>query len=61
VSRVAVGVSGVSAGAGRLAGPALLVRCLARSAPALTDALAALWAAARRAVLGAPPLALRKG
>ena len=37
-----------------------MVRCLAPSAPLLLDALDALWATARREVLGLPPLALRK-
>src|SRR5262249_5595095 len=49
---------------GRLGGDALprsgfLVRCLALDAPALTEAVEGIWAAARR-LLGAPPLALRK-
>lgn len=38
-----------------------LVRCLAPTAPALVDALAACWRLARRALLGLGPLALRKG
>ncbi|HEY7543106.1 MAG TPA: urease accessory protein UreD [Methylomirabilota bacterium] len=38
-----------------------LVRCLAPSAPALLDAIAGCWRLARRALLGLPPLALRKG
>ena len=38
-----------------------LVRCLAPSAPALLDAVAGSWRLARRALLGLPPLALRKG
>ena len=38
-----------------------LVRCLAPSAPALLDTIAACWQLARRALLGLPPLALRKG
>jgi urease accessory protein len=38
-----------------------LVRCLAPSAPALLDALEGCWRLARRALLGLPPLALRKG
>jgi urease accessory protein len=37
-----------------------LVRCLAADAPALGRALDAVWAAARRRVLGLHPLALRK-
>jgi urease accessory protein len=38
-----------------------LVRCLAPSAPALLDAIAACWRLARQALLGLPPLALRQG
>jgi urease accessory protein len=50
----------VAAAAGSLPRRGALVRCLAPSAPALLDALDALWAAARRHVLGLAPLALRK-
>jgi len=50
----------VLAAAGALPRRGALVRCLAPSAPALLDAIDALWAAARRDVLGLPPLALRK-
>jgi urease accessory protein len=50
----------VSVGAGALPRRGVLVRCLASSAPALLDALEALWTSARRDVLGRPPLALRK-
>jgi urease accessory protein len=38
-----------------------LVRSLAPSAPALLDAVEGCWRLARAAVLGLPPLALRKG
>jgi urease accessory protein len=38
-----------------------LVRCLAASAPALLDAVEGCWRLARAALLGLPPLALRKG
>jgi urease accessory protein len=38
-----------------------LVRCLAPSAPALLDAVEGCWRLARAAMLGLPPLALRKG
>jgi urease accessory protein len=38
-----------------------LVRCLAPSAPALLGVLEGCWRLARRALLGLPPLALRKG
>lgn len=47
-------------GAARLPRRGAVARCLAASAPALGDALAELWTAARAEVLGAPPLALRK-
>ena len=50
----------VSAAAGALPRRGALVRCLAPSAPALLDAIDALWTVARREVLGLPPLALRK-
>ena len=52
---------GVVVAAARLARRGTLVRCLAASAPALTGAVSALWARARRTVLGLPPLDLRKG
>ena len=38
-----------------------LVRCLAPNAPALLDAVEGCWRLARGALLGLPPLALRKG
>jgi hypothetical protein len=38
-----------------------LVRCLAPTAPALVDAIEGCWRLARRALLGLPALALRKG
>ncbi len=50
----------VSAAAAVLPRRGALVRCLASSAPALLGALDALWATARRDVLGLPALALRK-
>lgn len=53
-------ITGAVAGAARLARRGLLVRCLAADAPALTAALASIWALARRRLLGLPPLALRK-
>jgi urease accessory protein len=46
--------------AGVLARRGALVRCLATTAPALADTLAACWSLARRALLDLPPLALRK-
>jgi len=39
----------------------VLVRCLAPTAPALVDAIDGCWRLARRALLGLPPPALRKG
>jgi urease accessory protein len=50
----------VAVAAGSLPRRGALVRCLAPSAPALLDAIDALWAVARREVLGLPPLGLRK-
>lgn len=47
-------------GVGALPRRGVVVRCLAPSAPALTEALDAVWSASRRAALGAPALALRK-
>ena len=47
-------------GAALLARRGALVRCLAADAPALARAVDGIWAAARRRVLGLPPLALRK-
>ena len=38
-----------------------LVRCLAATAPALAGTIEGCWTLARRALLGLPPLALRKG
>ena len=52
--------TGAVGGVARLPRRGALVRCLAASAPALTALLDALWAAARRDLLGLPPLALRK-
>jgi urease accessory protein len=39
----------------------LLIRCLAPSAPELIETIETCWGLARRALLGLPPLALRKG
>jgi urease accessory protein len=50
----------VGLGAARLPRRGALVRCVAPSAPALTTALEAVWILARRSLLGASPLALRK-
>jgi len=56
----ALGGAGADLGAGLLPRRGALVRCLAGDAPALAHALDGVWAAARRRVLGLPPLALRK-
>jgi urease accessory protein len=52
---------GAVAGVARLSRRGALVRCLAPDAPALTATVEAVWRLARRALLGLPPLALRKG
>lgn len=54
------GIAGATAAPARLARRGALIRCLAADAPALSDALAAIWALARRTLWGLPPLALRK-
>jgi urease accessory protein len=54
-------IAGACLAAARLPRRAALVRCLAGSAPALTSALTAVWALARRRLLGLPPLDLRTG
>jgi urease accessory protein len=53
--------AGARVAAARLARRGALVRCLAADAPALTAALDGVWALARRRLLSAAPLALRKG
>lgn len=55
------GREGVTAGAGALRRGGVVARVLARTAPALLGALDAAWAHARRALLGLPPLPLRRG
>jgi urease accessory protein len=57
--RCAARLTRVVVGAARLPRRGVLVRCLAADAPALTDALDALWTEAR-AALGLAPLPLRK-
>lgn len=52
--------AGVAGGVGTLPRRGAVVRCLAASAPALTGLFEALWAVARRELLGLPALALRK-
>jgi hypothetical protein len=58
--RLAAATAGARAAGGRLDGGALVIRCLAPSAPGLLGMLVRLWDATRRLVLGIPPLALRK-
>ena len=53
-------VPGAAVGVAALARGGVLGRVLARSAPALRGALDALWSGARGALLGMPPLDLRK-
>ena len=59
LDRRAADVTGAMIATARLSRRGVVVRCLAADAPALTDALDALWAGAR-AALGLPPLPLRK-
>jgi urease accessory protein len=54
------GVPGVSGGVGRLPRRGILVRCLAESAPALGDAVRAVWDAVRGAAFGGAAVDLRK-
>jgi urease accessory protein len=53
-------IEGARAAAAALPRRGALVRCLAAGAPALGATLQAVWALARRRLLGLPPLALRK-
>jgi urease accessory protein len=50
----------VRGGVGRLRRRGILVRCLADTAPALGDAVRAVWEAVRAAGIGAAPVDLRK-
>jgi len=54
------GADDVDVGAAPLPRRGALVRCLAADAPALVRTVDAIWAAARRRVLGLPALVLRK-
>jgi urease accessory protein len=56
----ALAAAGITGGVAALPRRGVVVRCLARDAPALADGLDAVWAAVRQTVLGLPPLALRK-
>ena len=58
--RLGAGHAAARLGAGVLPRGGVLVRCLAPAAPALVDAVEGCWRLARRALLGLPPLALRK-
>src|SRR5207247_38951 len=58
--RVLEETPGAVGGVGALPRRGAVVRCLAASAPALTALFEALWAVARRELLGLPALALRK-
>jgi urease accessory protein len=55
------GVDAGRVGVAALARGGLLIRCLAPSAPELIDTLETCWGLGRWALLGLPPLALRKG
>ena len=50
----------VLGGVSQPAAPGLVVKMVARSAPALTDALNALWGSARQTLWKLPPVTLRK-
>jgi urease accessory protein len=52
---------GLCLGAAVLSRRGALVRCLARNAPALVEAVERCWNFARAALIARPPLALRKG
>jgi urease accessory protein len=57
---LAIDLRDAEVGVGLLTRRGALVRCLAAHAPALVQALEAVWVSARREVLGVPPLSLRK-
>jgi urease accessory protein len=60
VAALTAGTTGVSAAGGVLPRRGWLVRCLAVTAPLLTETVEGLWSAARRRMLGLGPLPLRK-
>jgi urease accessory protein len=60
IQRRCAGDGTVRVGVAALARRGALIRCLAPSAPGLADAIESCWGLARRALLGLPPLALRK-
>ena len=55
------GVDAGRVGVAALARGGVLIRCLAPRAPELIDTIETCWGLGRRALLGLPPLALRKG
>ena len=59
-AQIARGAAGAPVAVARLPRGGALVRCLAADAPALAQTIEVVWAAARAALLGLPPLALRK-
>lgn len=61
VQRQCAGAEAGLVGVATLARGGLLMRCLAPSAPELIAAIETCWGLGRRALLGLPPLALRKG
>jgi urease accessory protein len=61
LGRQCLGVDAGRVGVAALARGGLLIRCLAPSAPDLIDTIETCWSLGRRALLGLPPLALRKG
>jgi urease accessory protein len=61
LGRQCPGVDAGRVGVAALARGGLLIRCLAPSAPDLIDTIETCWSLGRRALLGLPPLALRKG
>jgi urease accessory protein len=60
VRRQCPGVAAGRVAVATLARDGLLIRCLAPSAPVLLDTIETCWGLGRRALLGMPPLALRK-
>ena len=61
IQRHVADTADVCLGAAILPRRGALVRCLARNAPALVEAVEGCWNLARAALLARPPLALRKG
>jgi urease accessory protein len=61
LTRAGDGVGVAAAGGVLPRGCGILLRCLAATAPLLAETIDGVWATARRRLLGAPPLFLRKG